>query len=252
MVNDIMLYQIVASGRSDVGLIRQNNEDVWLEKPNLRLYVLADGMGGHRAGEVAASEAANGLCRILEKELNRKISLNKTCDIIRNAVIEVNKTVYKLGHNEAHLKGMGTTLCAVLFHEEGAILAHVGDSRIYRLHKKKLEQITTDHSLLRELMDLGQLSTYDEPEFFYKNILTRAIGTEVSVEPAIQICDIEYEDIYLMCSDGLSDMVSDEEIEKILNSYKDVSDATAALVAGARAKGGHDNITVVVMKIKEI
>ncbi len=247
-----MPYQIAAFGQSDVGLVRQNNEDVWDEQPALKFYVLADGMGGHRAGEVAAREAVKELCRILIKELSNQkaVSLSKTCDLVRNAIIEVNKIIYKLGHTDAHLRGMGTTLCCVYFYDEWVILAHVGDSRIYRLHEKKLEQVTVDHSLLRELIELGQLPDRVEPSFLYKNILTRAIGTEPSVEPSVQVCDAVCGDIYLMSSDGLSDMLTQEEIEVILNSYPSITDATHTLIAEAREKGGYDNITVVTMKIQ--
>lgn len=252
MVVHTMPYTVAAYGLSDVGLIRQNNEDVWGEIPELRLYALADGMGGHRAGEIAARKAVDTLLELVQQAHyhKRKCSLHKMRDTISHSFEQVNTAVYQLSRDDEHLKGMGTTLCSVYFHEQGVICAHVGDSRIYRLRDKKLEQLTSDHSLLRELIELGQLNDQQASEFLYRNIITKAIGTEPTVEPSVCAFDAAVGDIYLMCTDGLSDLVSHQELEAILNREKSLSKACHKMVNTAKERGGFDNITVVLMQIQ--
>lgn len=239
-----------ACGISDVGLVRQNNEDVWAELPDLGFYILADGMGGHQAGEVASREAVEELSKLLQKGFRGKNrDLASAMDTIRGAIIEVNSHVYHLSRENPELKGMGTTLCLLHVHKEGVIIAHVGDSRIYRLKSKKLELLTKDHSLLRELVDRGQLDEAQMKDFHYKNIITRAIGTEPNVQPAIDKMELGPSDIYILCSDGLSDLLSIEEIEKVVLESKSLSEAATALVSLSKMKGGHDNVTLLLVEI---
>lgn len=254
MVVYVMPYKIVASGATDKGLVRQNNEDVWAEDPEFRFFVLADGMGGHRAGEIASRQATDTLIRLVRKGLRsakQALNLNEIVVLIRNAIIQVNDTIFKLGNSRTDLHGMGTTLCCMLFHEKGLVYGHVGDSRIYGLFGKKLHRMTKDHSLMRELVDLGQLTEVETPDFLYKNILTRAIGTEAEVEPSVYISDVAEGDIYFMCSDGLTDLLSDDEIENIINQSQSIPDTVKALVESAKSQGGYDNITVVMAQVQE-
>jgi PPM family protein phosphatase len=254
MVLQVMPYKVVAFGLSDIGLVRQNNEDVWAELPEEKFYVLADGMGGHQAGEVAAREAVNSLCAIMKKSLKSqktKISLEEMNKIIANAIEQVNIAIYKMGRTEADLRGMGTTICCLLFYEEGIIYGNVGDSRIYRLREKQLIQLTKDHSLLRELLELGQISEQQATDFLYKNIITKAIGTEAKVEPSLYQSPVKKDDVYLMCSDGLSDLLNLKDIETTLNAFSSPQDAVKELIAKANQLGGHDNITVVIAKVQE-
>lgn len=144
---------------------------------------------------------------------------------------------------------MGTTLCCLFFHEEGLIFAHVGDSRIYRLRDEQLEQLTKDHSLLRDLVDQGQLNDSQATEFLYKNIITKAIGTEPKVDPTVTSSNIQIGDIYLMCTDGLSDLLTAKEIAEILKESISKEAAAETLIKRANAEGGRDNITVVIVKI---
>lgn len=248
-----MPLQILACGLSDPGLVRHNNEDVWGAVPELRFFVLADGMGGHRAGEVAAREAVSALCQLMKKAIGRKkeISFQEARTLLHRSIDQVNSLIYKLSRSNEQYRGMGTTLCCMYFHDNMVVYAHVGDSRIYRLRNKKLEQLTIDHSLLYELMELGQLNDYQAPEFLYKNIITKAIGTAAMVEPTIQMGEILSEDIYMMCSDGLTDLLSTEEMEAILNKTPDMQNATKMLIKTANDKGGNDNITAVIMKVQE-
>ena len=248
-----MPYKILAFGLSDVGLVRENNEDAWGAVPELGFFVLADGMGGHQAGEVASREAVSNISSIIKKNLGRKknVSYSDTLKILQRAIEDVNKIIYDHSRSNPDLRGMGTTLCCLQFHEQGLIYAHVGDSRIYRLRDGQLTQITTDHSLMRELIDLGQLSEGEAPEFLYKNILTKALGTEPSLDPTMNACEVANNDTYIMCSDGLSDLLSLIDIEKILNKKLNVEKTVQELINAAKAKGGYDNITVVIVRLEE-
>lgn len=245
-------YQVLTVGLSDIGLVRQNNEDVWAQLPALGLYLLADGMGGHQAGEIAARETVASLCKLLKKKLvaSKKYTFDETQDLLRRAIIHVNSLVYKMGRANQELRGMGTTLCSLLFHQEGVIFAHVGDSRIYRLRDDQFEQLTKDHSLFRDLVEQGQLNDMQATGFLYKNIITKAIGTEPKVDPTVTSSSIQIGDTYLMCTDGLSDLLSAKEIAGILKESISKEAAAEALVKRANAEGGRDNITVVIAKIK--
>lgn len=253
MVARLMPYTITAFGLSDIGLVRQNNEDVWGQLPQLNFYVLADGMGGHQAGEVAAREAVNSLNRVVKRKIKaaqQPLSIVDLEEMLRQAIRYVNGVIYKLGKKEIELRGMGTTLCCLLFHGNGVVFAHVGDSRIYRFRNAQLEQLTKDHSLLCELVDQGQINEQQASEFLYKNIITRAIGTEPKVEPTLGIGELQDDDIYLMCSDGLSDLLAPDEIEKVLIQTDSLKEAAESLIALANEKGGRDNITVVLTKVE--
>jgi PPM family protein phosphatase len=253
MVMKLMPYKVTSYGTSDIGLVRQNNEDSWAQLPDLNFFALADGMGGHRAGEVAAKEAVKALCEQFEQTLaiaGPQLSLDEAHGLVQLAIEHANHHVYELSLSDAEYRGMGTTLCCVYCHPKGIIFAHVGDSRIYRLHNQSLDLLTKDHSLLMELVDMGQIDEQSSSEFLYKNIITKAVGTESSVEPTIHICEVADQDIFLLCSDGLSDMLSTKEMEKILNETKEIETAGKALVAKANKKGGFDNTTIVLVKIK--
>ncbi|MBA3238160.1 MAG: Stp1/IreP family PP2C-type Ser/Thr phosphatase [Parachlamydiaceae bacterium] len=247
-------YTVSASGHSDVGLVRQNNEDVWVGLQDPHFYVLADGMGGHQAGEVAARDTAMGLCEIVKAQWGDagKVSFHDMRKALRLAIEQVNRKVYKKSRLDPMLKGMGTTLCCVYFHPKGVIYAHVGDSRIYRLRNTRFEQLTKDHSLCRDLVDQGQITEKQAPDYLYRNIITKAIGTELTVEPSVHLSDLVDGDLYLMCSDGLSDLMTLKEMHGILNQKLTIDETVNEFVATANARGGHDNITVVIMKVSNV
>lgn len=254
MVIKQMPFKVTAYGISDIGLVRQNNEDAWAQLPELNFFVLADGMGGHRAGEVAAKEAVSSLCDHFKQTLTiagPHLSLDEAYGLIQLSFEHANNSVYQLNKSDADLRGMGTTLCCIYCHPKGIIYAHVGDSRIYRLHHHVLEQLTKDHSLLRELVDLGQIDEHNAGEFLYKNIITKAVGTEKSIQPSVHICDVINNDIFLMCSDGLTDMLQLKEIEAILNENPCIETAANKLIAKANEKGGFDNTTIVIVKVQK-
>ncbi|MDJ0652126.1 MAG: Stp1/IreP family PP2C-type Ser/Thr phosphatase [Simkaniaceae bacterium] len=239
---------------TDTGLVRRKNEDVFLNLKEHGFFAIADGMGGHNAGEVAANEAVRFVCASIEKlfrssERNWTIfdlsSFNKV--YIENA----NHWVHHLAKKKKDYKGMGTTICTLLFHECSLIYGHVGDSRIYRFRKGLLQQLTFDHSLKNEMIAQGQVKKENSQNFRYKNILTRAIGTQTDVEAEIHIAPVSPNDIYLMCSDGLTDQVSDKEITDILTTTRSIESATETLIKQAKQQGGHDNVTVVLIKTDE-
>lgn len=246
-------YKLTSHGQTDVGLVRQNNEDFWEQLPQDSFYILADGMGGHQAGEIAARDTVVHMCTLVQKKITPVIS-NSTLDeskaLLRRAIRHVNCGVFKKSRECPEFRGMGTTLCCLLFKDDQALYAHVGDSRIYLYRNFSLTQLTKDHSLLSQLMDQGQISEYDAPDFAHKNIITKAIGTEPKIEPTIQCIDIKEGDIFLMCSDGLSDLVSQDEIEEIVGCAPSINEAVSQLIAEANTKGGSDNITVVITKVE--
>lgn len=250
-----MPYKIHAYGLTDVGHVRDNNEDFWAELSERHFYVLADGMGGHRAGEVAAEEAVNAICDQINAMFDTnapELTYEEAFGALHIAIEETNKKVYAKGQSSAELNGMGTTLCALLFHPKGLIYAHVGDSRIYRVREGMLDQLTRDHSLLRELVERGQANNHREDSKRIKNIITKAIGTEPQVDPAVHMAEIAEGDLYLMCTDGLSDMLKDSEIEAIMGRDEPIKLLAHRLVDSAKAKGGHDNITAVIVHVQKV
>lgn len=252
MVVPLMPLRVSVSGLSDIGCVRQRNEDVWDQLPEENFFVLADGMGGHRAGDVAAKEAVRALLRIVKQKLESLADAQRTVEevgrIMRLAIEEVNEIVYDLNKTEEDLRGMGTTICCIHLQPEGLVYAHVGDSRIYRLRRQKLMQLSEDHSLLRELVRLGQVKDMPRADFLYKNIVTKAIGTEPIVEPSVYVTELQHNDVIMMCTDGLSDVLHHDEIEAVLNESTSLRQASEALIQAAKLKGGPDNITVVLAK----
>lgn len=243
-------YQIHSCGISDIGMVRENNEDAWGELPEQGFFILADGMGGHQAGEVASRETVTTLCRLLKRNFRNKLfPFDETMELLKAVIKTVNTHVYKLGRSNVELKGMGTTLCLLHIHKDGVIFAHVGDSRIYRLRSGKIKLLTQDHSLLRELVDLGQIEEEQARDFHYKNIITRAIGTEPLVEPTVVGDTLSSKDLYLLCSDGLSDLLTPQEIETTIKKANSLCQAASDLVVQTKKKGGHDNVTVVIVEV---
>lgn len=232
-------YSVESFGISDLGPVRDNNEDVFHEIPLHRFFVLADGMGGHNAGEIAAKEAVHHLSTSVCQFFSSQDTFyhEDLPSQLYQAILKANLWVHALSEQKKELSGMGTTLCCLLVHKESLIYAHVGDSRIYRF-RKNLEQLTEDHSLLNTTPTAG------------KNIITRAVGTNPSVEPDISLSKVEPNDIYFLCSDGLTDFVSDEELTDILIKNRScIKTASTRMIETAKNKGSSDNITVLMIKI---
>jgi protein phosphatase len=229
-------YSVESFGISDLGLARNNNEDVFHEIPMHNFFVLADGMGGHNAGEIAAKEVVHHLSTSVSQLFSSQENHLPFEEIplhLHQAIIKANSWVHQLSEQKAEFSGMGTTLCCLLLHHDSLIYANVGDSRIYRF-RDRLEQLTEDHASLE------------------KNMITRAIGTSPSVEPDICVTPIKSNDVYFLCSDGLTDFVSDEELSSILTNHSCIKTASQRMIEAAKNKGGGDNITVLMVKVGHV
>lgn len=233
--------------RTDPGLARENNEDsVTVDEPT-RLAILADGMGGYNAGEIASGMATT----FIKSELGRWLSQagrHANAKEVRRAmeicVDNANRSIFNAANSNPQYSGMGTTLVVGVFQDGRLLLGHIGDSRCYRLRGHELAQITKDHSLLQEQMDAGLITPEQAAVSTNKNLVTRALGVEDAVLLDVNEHRVEPGDIYLMCSDGLSDMVDDPGICRILAGDVPLEQKAVQLVDAANANGGRDNISV--------
>ncbi len=246
-----MIYRFFA--QTDPGLARENNEDAFSFDEGRGVAVLADGMGGYNAGEVASSMAAT----IINAEMNRWLAeagASASLQDIRRAleicVGNANTAVFRAANSNAQYAGMGTTLVAGVFRGPDLVLGHIGDSRCYRLRQGELAQITKDHSLLQEQIDAGLLTPEQAALSVNKNLVTRALGVDDAVLLEIHEHTAESGDVYLMCSDGLSDMVKDAEIATILQLPLTLEQRAKTLIDTANAHGGRDNITVLLVAVE--
>lgn len=240
-------------GYSDVGLIRRNNEDVFLQLKEHRFFALADGMGGHNAGEIAALETVAFLSECIDKMFKQHhlgLSIEEVSKTVSEFIIRSNDRIYQLGIENSAYKGMGTTLSSMLFYQGSIICAHVGDSRIYRYRDNKLTLLTHDHTLKNKLMQQGTLEDAIKKGVRYKNVLTKAIGAFKTLSPDILITPFLPKDLYLMCSDGLSDYVTDEEISCILDPAFHLEEMAFKLINLAKTKKSCDNITVLLTQVE--
>lgn len=241
--------ELQSFGLSDIGLTRRNNEDVWAALTNIGFFAIADGMGGHKAGEVAASEAIEHLCTSAKKL--QTTDAFQLALALKDAIEQANHWVYRLGQGSDLLTGMGTTLCCLFWTPEAVIYAHVGDSRIYRLRKQTLELLTKDHSLFTRWIESGKLAEEaEETAFRYKNVITRAVGTASKVEPEVAVALHQPGDLYLLCTDGLTDVLGIDEIQTMLNRSPTLESAAHQLIRRAKIKGSSDNMTLLLIKSK--
>lgn len=242
-------HKMEAFGLSDIGPVRPNNEDAWIALIKHHFFAIADGMGGHKAGEVAAKETIQTLSSAIRKIKKKDLSSKECIQLLESAIETANHNVFKLGSTHEHLQGMGTTLCCLYLYQESVIYAHVGDSRIYRFREGELKLLTEDHSLLSELMTKGQMEDWES--FPLKNVITKAIGTTPKVDPEIASVTAQPEDIFVMCTDGLSDYVRLEEMEAVLIQKISLKRKVEILIEKAKEKGSHDNITLLMIKIRK-
>ena len=233
--------------RTDPGLARENNEDsVTVDEPT-RLGILADGMGGYNAGEVASGMATTFIKSELGRWLaqaGRHANAREVRRAMEICVDNANRSIFNAANSNPQYSGMGTTLVVGVFQDGRLILGHIGDSRCYRLRGAQLEQITKDHSLLQEQMDAGLITPEQAATSTNKNLVTRALGVEDAVLLEVNEHKVEPGDLYLMCSDGLSDMLDDEAIAQILSSEGSLEQKSVQLIDAANANGGRDNISV--------
>jgi PPM family protein phosphatase len=234
--------------QTDPGLIRDNNEDSVVVDDENQLVVLADGMGGYNAGEVASAMATS----FVKAELGRwlleggsEASSRELKRAMEICIDNANRSIFNAANANPSYAGMGTTLVMAVFAGSRAMIGHVGDSRCYRLRGTTLQQLTRDHSLLQEQIDAGLISEEQAKYATHKNLVTRALGVEDTVLLEVNEFRLEDGDIYLFCSDGLSDMVADERLAAILQPEGTLGDKGASLVDAANDGGGRDNISVI-------
>ena len=242
------------------GMVRSHNEDSIATDADIGLAVLADGMGGYNAGEVASgiatalisSETREAFVRQAPHELDKATGSPLATVLLADIIAKANTSIFQSANSQPQYAGMGTTLVAALFCNNQITVAHIGDSRCYRQRGGKLEQVTRDHSLLQEQIDSGLLTKEAARRSQNKNLVTRALGIEPAVEAEIHIYPAQEGDIYLICSDGLNDMVEDEDIEMTLEAFgANLQLAAEQLVQAANDNGGRDNISVVLIKVKK-
>lgn len=255
-----MAIKIRHSELTDVGKVRNHNEDNLLVLPNLNLYMVADGMGGHAHGEVASQMAVETLADFFaetceDEEITWPYNLERDFRFeenrLRAGIKLANRLIFERGESDSAQSGrMGTTIVAISFDEHTAYLGHVGDSRIYRFRNKHLEQITEDHSLLSEYKKVKNLTEEEIEKFPHKNVIVRALGMSKTVEVDVANHVPEPGDLYLLCSDGLSGMLSDNQMAEIINSNReDLNACVQELINAANDHGGKDNITAVLVEI---
>ncbi|HQR03984.1 MAG: Stp1/IreP family PP2C-type Ser/Thr phosphatase [Proteobacteria bacterium] len=243
--------------RSSPGMVRTNNEDSVLANAPAGFVVLADGMGGYNAGEVASGMATALLGCELEQAFQqapawrREEGRSRACAVLEREVAKANGAIFQAAQSQPQYAGMGTTLVAAVFHDNRLAVAHLGDSRLYRNRGTDFIQVTRDHSLLQEQIDSGLISAEDARHAEHRNLVTRALGVEPEAATEIHEYEVKQGDIYLLCSDGLNDMVDDDDIAMTLQLLAVNLDLCATqLIQMANDNGGRDNVSVILVKIK--
>jgi protein phosphatase len=243
---------------TDPGIVRSHNEDSIAADAAKGLVVLADGMGGYNAGEVASGMATTVITTELQRLLDERPAHDLDPDtgrsraeaLLREQIAKANTSIYQAAQSQPQYAGMGTTLVAAMFHDNKVTVAHIGDSRLYRLRGEDFTQVTRDHSLLQEQIDSGMITPEQAKFSQNKNLVTRALGIDATVEPELHEYETRVGDIYLLCSDGLNDMVSDEDMGMTLQTLAaNLQLAAQQLVQMANDNGGRDNVSVILVRI---
>jgi protein phosphatase len=251
--------RIEVAGVSHVGMKRNHNEDNFLLLPEENLFAVADGMGGHSSGEIASKIAVTEVSEFFtmtskDHDATWPFKMDKSKNYDENrlatAVKLANSRIYETSQNEAKYRGMGTTIVTIHFQDGVSYVGHVGDSRVYRFisAEKKLQQVTEDHSLLNDYIRAKKLTPEEIENFPHKNVIVRALGMKDSVVVDVSRIEPGDNDVFLLCSDGLSGMVSDERMAEILLRQSDLERATRQLIDAANAAGGNDNVTCILAR----
>ncbi len=245
---------------SDTGRVRQHNEDSTALDIDIGLAVLADGMGGYKAGEVASAiatttiyrEISNALETLVRGQTDQATGYRYESLVMRDAIALANEIIFKAAHDDPEFDGMGTTAVATLFYDNRVTIAHVGDSRGYRWRGGRLEQLTVDHTVVQEYLNSGLYTPEQARTSTDKNLVTRALGIASDVEVDLGEYKVQSQDIYLLCSDGLTDLVADPAIAAALEKRNETLDSSASRLVGlANSKGGIDNISIILVRITQ-
>ncbi|MBI3610538.1 MAG: Stp1/IreP family PP2C-type Ser/Thr phosphatase [Nitrospirae bacterium] len=249
--------QIKAFGQSDVGRVRSSNEDAWGVFPDLRFFIVADGMGGHAAGEVASHMAVDTMRDFIQttaqsSEITWPVDVDRNLSLPAKRLVAAgklaNEKIYQTSRSNPKLAGMGTTMVAGLIDEDIAYIAHAGDSRAYLIRDDKIQQLTQDHSLINDYITQGLLKMEEAGQHPLRHVITRALGSNAKIDVDLKTVPLVHGDAFLLCSDGLSNLLTEEEMR--LNrpgSPEDLPAACQRLIELANKKGGEDNITVVLI-----
>ncbi len=249
--------RIEVAGQTDVGRKRTHNEDNFAIMPEFGLYVVADGMGGHASGEIASRMAVESLREFFDAtgsdpERTWPYKMDRSRGYEENRLITgiklCNLRIYEAAQRNPKQRGMGTTLVSLFAVEDGVYVAHVGDSRVYRIRGSAIEQLTEDHSLLNDYKKMKRLTEEEERNFPHKNVIVRALGMKDTVKVDTRLEEPRVGDMMLLCTDGLCGPVSDEEILKVVLANRDLPSAVSQLIAAANQSGGPDNITCVIAR----
>jgi len=241
---------ITTAGRTDVGVIRSGNEDSYLMVPDRGIFVVADGMGGHAAGEVASDMAVHYVARELDSL--RGLTDEQVAERMRGAIRTANGAIFQRTLTEHDKRGMGTTVTALTLYEARFLVGQVGDSRAYLLRDNKLSQLTKDHSYVQEQVDAGYLTPEQARTHPYSNVITRCVGANSEVMPDIYVGTVKPRDVFLLASDGLTGMLEDYQLAELLSPERMPEDEVDALIAEANRHGGLDNITAVIVRIDSV
>ena len=249
------MSSLLMTGRTDTGMVREHNEDCFLVMPESGIAILADGMGGHLAGEVASAMAIDKVTHALRQAFaagqakDGKKHAPSEAEALVEAIQAANSAIHAASMNRPEQAGMGTTIVAATFHDQLLTVAHVGDSRLYRYRRGVFTQVTEDHSMVQELLRRGLMTPEEARTSINRNLVTRALGVDPLVEVEVKEQNFEDGDVYLLCSDGLNDVLLDEEIAAILRDHlSDLDMAAQKMIADVNARGGPDNVSIVLVR----
>ena len=241
---------ITSAGRTDVGVIRSGNEDSLILVPDRGIFVVADGMGGHAAGEVASEMAVRFVARELDSL--RGLGDEQVAERMRGAIRAANGAIFQRTLTEHDKRGMGTTVTALTLFETRFLIGQVGDSRAYLLRDSRLSQLTKDHSYVQEQVDAGYLTPEQARTHPYSNVITRCVGANSDVMPDIYVGTVKPRDVFLLASDGLTGMLEDYQLQELLSPDRMPQDEVDALIAEANRHGGLDNITAIIVRVDSV
>lgn len=249
-----MSYRFEHVGLTDVGLQRSHNEDAILLEPDVRTFVICDGMGGHASGAVASEVAVTTISEVMKNggsaETTTPLPGTPTQEPLVKAILAANGAVFSRSQSDPQCHGMGTTVVGLRFEDEKVHVCHIGDSRIYLLRAGTLQQLTRDHSLINLYADHPEMAGKLGPA--HSNIIVRAVGLHADVEVEHSVVELEPDDVYLLCSDGLVDMTEDWMVREMLTSGDDLKTTAENLIRAANAHGGADNVSVILIKLTEL
>lgn len=242
--------RFTCAGRTDVGVVRSGNEDAFLMVPERGVFIVADGMGGHAAGEVASEMAVRIVGKAIEQVAGKSDA--EAAELIRQGIIDANGAIFQRTLVEQDKRGMGTTATAMAINGPRYLIGQVGDSRAYVLREGQLYQVTKDHSYVQEQVDAGYLTAEQARTHPYSNVITRCVGANSDVVPDIYVGALRTNDVFLLASDGLTGMLEDQDLHALMTQGRSPGELVDTLILEANRRGGLDNVTVIIVRIDSV